>query len=130
MHPRHKVGLRTNVKTTGKDHMQELAEQTATNDGWPRLEPKFGAGPGSRASIGLLALATDRVGAADTEQFLSAEGVTVFSTRVPMSPVATPETLRSMGEHLEQAARLLVPGSRLDVIGFSWHLRHHRHRRK
>jgi maleate isomerase len=99
--------------------MQELANRTTTNDGWPRLEPEFGAGPGSRASVGLLALATDRVGALDTEQFLSVEGVAVFSTRVPMSPVATPESLRAMGEHLEQAARLLVPGSRLDVVGFS-----------
>src|SRR5262245_59474575 len=119
MHTRHKVGLRANAKTTGRDHMQELAEQTTTSDGWPRLESTFGAGPGRRASIGLIVLATDRVGGLDTEQFLSVEGVAAFSPRVPMSPVATPETLRSMGEHLEQAARLLVPGSKLDVVGYS-----------
>jgi maleate isomerase len=99
--------------------MQELTDRKTTKDEWPRLAPKFGLGQGSRASIGLLALATDRVGALDTEQFLSVEGVGVFSTRVPMSPVATPESLSAMGEHLEQAARLLVPGSRLDVVGFS-----------
>jgi maleate isomerase len=101
--------------------MQELADQKSisTNDGWPRLVPEFGTGPGRRASIGLLALATDRVGALDTEDFLPVEGVAVFSTRVPMSPVATPESLRAMGDHLEEATRLLVPGSKLDVVGFS-----------
>jgi maleate isomerase len=55
----------------------------------------------------------------DTEQFLAADGVTIFSTRLPMSPVATPDSLAAMGDHLEHAARLLVPGSRLDVVGFS-----------
>ena len=101
--------------------MQELADRAPDSplDGWPRLEPEFSAGPGTRASIGLVALATDRVGALDTEEFLSLEGVAVFSTRLPMSPVATPETLRAMDNHLEHAARLLVPGSRLDVVGFS-----------
>jgi maleate isomerase len=101
--------------------MQELADLALETpaDGWWRIEPEFGAGSGTRASIGLVALATDRVGALDTEEFLSIEGVTVFSTRVPMSPVATPETLRAMGDHLEHAAGLLVPGSRLDVVGFS-----------
>lgn len=99
--------------------MQDLIDRTATRDEWTRIKPEFDAGPGSRASIGLIALATDRVGALDTEQFLSVEGVTVFSTRVPMSPVATPESLRALGDHLENAARLLVPGTRLDVVGFS-----------
>lgn len=88
--------------------------------GWERLEAKLGAGPGSRCSIGLLALATDRVGEPDTKEFLAGlDGVEIFTTRVPMSPIATPESLAAMGPHLEAAAGLLVPGSRLDVIGFS-----------
>ena len=37
------------------------------NDGWELIKSKYGAGVGSRASIGLLALATDRIGAFDTE---------------------------------------------------------------
>jgi maleate isomerase len=88
-------------------------------DNWERLEPQFGEEIGHRASIGLLALSTDRAGAFDTEEFLRAKGVAMFSTRVPMSPVATPETLAAMATHLSYATRLLVPGSRLDVIGFS-----------
>jgi maleate isomerase len=91
---------------------------TAT-DRWERLKPEFDGGEGERASIGLLALATDRVGTLDTQAFLAAPGVALFSTRVQSSPVATPESLKALGDHLEQGTRLLVPGSRLDAIGFS-----------
>lgn len=54
---------------------------TAT-DRWERLSPEFDAGVGERASIGLLALATDRVGTRDTAAFLDAPGVALFSTRI------------------------------------------------
>jgi maleate isomerase len=91
-----------------------------TEGNWDRLQADLGSGPGARLSLGLVTLATDRVGEPDTKDFLSGlEGVEVFTTRVPMSPVATPESLAAMAPHLEAAARLLVPGSRLDVIGFS-----------
>jgi maleate isomerase len=68
----------------------------------------------------MIGLSTDRIGVWDTERYLEAvPGVAVFSTRIPMSPVATPETLAAMQQHLTSAAALLVPGSRLDVVGFS-----------
>ncbi len=87
---------------------------------WDLLEAELGAGPAARCSIGLLALATDRVGEIDTRAFVAGlEDVEMFTTRVPMAPIATPETLAAMGDHLEAAAGLLVPGSRLDVVGFS-----------
>ena len=87
---------------------------------WERLKAELGSGPAARCSIGLLALATDRVGEIDTKAFVAGlEGVGMFTTRVPMATVATPATLAAMGVHLEAAAALLVPGSRLDVIGFS-----------
>jgi maleate isomerase len=97
--------------------MQKAALLRRTN--WERLNPQFGEEIGYRASIGLLALSTDRAGAFDTEEFLRAKGVAVFSTRIPMAPLATPETLAAMAGYLSDAARLLVPGSRLDVVGFS-----------
>jgi maleate isomerase len=95
-----------------------MAMDTAS-DRWERLSPEFDQGVGERASIGLLALATDRIGTLDTEAFIAAPGVAMFSTRIQSSPVATPESLAKLGDQLEQGARLLVPGSRLDVIGFS-----------
>jgi maleate isomerase len=101
--------------------MQKIAQtpQRSGEHHWERIEPQYGRAIGSRASIGLLALATDRAGAFDTEEMLRTDGVAMFSTRVPMAAVATPETLAAMGEHLTEATRLLVPGSKLDVVGFS-----------
>ena len=100
--------------------MQKAArEPLLRRDNWERLNPQFGEEIGHRASIGLLALSTDRAGAFDTEEFLRTKGVAMFSTRIPMAPVATPETLAAMAVHLSDATRLLVPGSRLDVVGFS-----------
>ena len=91
-----------------------------TGDTWDRLEAEMGAGVGARCSIGLLALSTDRIGERDTRAFLEGfDGVELFATRVPMSAVATPQSLAAMESHLEAAAGLLVPGSRLDVVGFS-----------
>lgn len=91
----------------------------ATSD-WQRLEARYGTGVGHRGSVGLLALATDRIGAFDFAEFLQGiDGLAVFTTRVPMAPVATPETLAAMGPHLVGATELLVPGSRLDSVAFS-----------
>jgi maleate isomerase len=89
-------------------------------EAWQTLTPAYGPEIGQRASIGLIALATDRAGAYDFEHYLRpVEGIAVFSTRLPMAPVATPETLAAMGPHMAEAARQLVPGSRLDVVAYS-----------
>lgn len=87
---------------------------------WRQVVATYGEGVGSRASIGLIALSTDRVGVWDAEQFVDGvPGAAVFSTRIPMSPLGTPETLMEMKSHLSDATNRLVGGSRLDVIGFS-----------
>jgi maleate isomerase len=87
---------------------------------WRRLEADYGAAA-PLPVIGIIGLATDRVGIPDFEDFLAAASgrIEVFSTRIPMSPVATPESLAAMGAHLEAAAGLIVPHGRLDVVGFS-----------
>jgi maleate isomerase len=86
--------------------MRKSANQPIQKQGarWERLKPRYEEGIGHRASIGLLALSTDRAGAFDTEEFLRIDGVAMFSSRIP---------------HLTDTTRLLVPGSRLDVVGFS-----------
>lgn len=68
--------------------------------------------------LGMICLATDRASADDTQSFLP-DGYTTYVTRVPMDVVATPETLAKLGDHLEEGARLLVPGGPLAAIGFS-----------
>lgn len=88
--------------------------------GWRILERSREEGIGGRASIGLIAIGPDRIGVWDVERFLSGlEGVAVFSTRIPMSSVGTPETVRALNDHLTEATDRLVKGSRLDVVGFS-----------
>jgi len=87
---------------------------------WRRLEADYEA-VAPLPVIGIIGLATDRVGIPDFEDFLAAASgrIAVFSTRIAMSPVATPATLAAMGAHLEAAAGLIVPHGRLDVVGFS-----------
>jgi maleate isomerase len=92
----------------------------ARSTSWEIFEAGYGKEVGWRASLGLIALATDRVGPVDFEDYVAdIAGVATFTTRVPFPPVATPQTLAELGRHIEAAARLLVPGSRLDVVGLS-----------
>lgn len=92
---------------------------THTSTVWERPACPLGEGLGERASIGLVSLARDRVAIADTEAFYrDLDGVTVFSTRMPSPEVITPESLLAMRSDLATAAGILVPGSRLDVLGF------------
>jgi maleate isomerase len=87
---------------------------------WTIFQSNGGDGLGLRASIGLIGLATDRIGVWDVEQFLvSLDGVAVFSTRVPMANEGTPSTVKELSAHLATATELLVPGSKLDVVGLS-----------
>jgi maleate isomerase len=83
---------------------------------WPRLGARFD--DDLPVPLGLICLATDRASADDVQAFLP-PGHLAYVTRVPMALVATPETLARLGEHLEDAARLLVPGGPLAAIGFS-----------
>lgn len=87
---------------------------------WSRLPAQFKAQEPPGVSVGMIALATDRVGVADFERFLApVDGVSVFTTRVPIAEVVTPASLAAMHEHLAHAAALLVPGSPLDAVAFS-----------
>lgn len=85
---------------------------------WKRLSADFVSGEG--LSVGMIALAPDRVGVRDFETFLApVPGLSIFTTRVPLAEVVTPASLAAMREHLAEAARRLVPGSPLDAVAFS-----------
>lgn len=103
---------------SGKERIAKRGQ--VADDGWTRAKPQFGEGLGARVSAGIVGLATDRIGVWDFESFLRPlSGVAVFSTRIPMSPVATPKSLKALGKHIGKGAEMLVPGSRLDVVAFS-----------
>ena len=80
----------------------------------------FDAGTAPAGVIGMIALAVDRASISDCRNWLAPfAGVELYSTRVPMSPVATPASLAAMGDHLAAAAEVLAPGDRLDALAFS-----------
>ena len=62
----------------------------------------------------MILLATDRASSVDVPAFVP-DDVVVHATRIPMDVVATPETLAAMEAHLEDGARVLVPGGPLVV---------------
>jgi maleate isomerase len=72
-----------------------------------------------RARMGLIALATDHV--IDNELALLMgviDGVQLYTTRVPMDPNVTRETLGAMEARLGTAAATVLPGVTLDVVGY------------
>lgn len=95
-----------------------MRSEERSGPSWSRLPAGLASGDG--LSVGMIALAPDRVGVRDFEAFLGpAPDVAVFATRVPMADVVTPDSLAAMREHLAEAAARLVPGSPLDAIAFS-----------
>lgn len=76
------------------------------------------AGIGARARIGLIVLATDQTIEYEYRLMLDLPGVAVFHSRIMNDNDITPETLRAMEGGIADATRKLLPGERLDVVGF------------
>ncbi|MCI5076903.1 Asp/Glu racemase [Oricola sp.] len=86
---------------------------------WQIAKPGYDEGVGACGSIGLIALSVDRAFESDIHDFIGdAPGVGIFTTRIAMEPVASPESLAALEGHLDGCARLLVPGTKLDVVAF------------
>ncbi len=75
-------------------------------------------GPG-RYRIGLIALATDHATERDFTNMRPSDDVAVFVSRVHNENPCTPHNLRRMAPRLTEAAALILPHSRLDVIAYS-----------
>ena len=72
-----------------------------------------------RARMGLIALATDHV--IDNELALltgRVEGVQLYTTRIPMDPIVTRESLSAMESRISAAVATVLPGVPLDVVGY------------
>ena len=73
----------------------------------------------SRARLGLIALATDHVIEYELNKiFHEIEGVQLYTTKVPMDPQVTSDTLKSMDNKLAQTAKTLLPGNKFSVVGY------------
>ena len=76
-------------------------------------------GIASRASIGLIVLATDYTIEHEWRQVFSAvDGVALYQSRIYNENMITPETLRAMEPRLVEAARVITPDTPVDVIAY------------
>ena len=91
-----------------------LAENPAE---WHTLPCDFDDALAGRAAIGLLALASDGVIESELRKFLPADGVAVYTTRLPRIPDTTPPSLRLMEQGEWFAFVCYVVGSVVLTIG-------------
>ena len=76
-------------------------------------------GIASRASIGLIVLATDYTIEHEWRQvFAAIDGVALYHSRIHNEDHITPETLRAMGPRITECARVITPDTPLDVVAY------------
>jgi maleate isomerase len=82
------------------------------------LPCRLDQGIASRAAIGLLVLATDQTMEHEFRRLVRQDGVALYQSRLWNDAEITPATLRAMRERIAPATALILPGCRLDVVGF------------
>lgn len=76
-------------------------------------------GIASRASLGLIVLATDYTIEHEWRQlFAGVDGVALYQTRIYNEDRITPESLRAMEPRLVECARVITPDTPVDVIAY------------
>ena len=95
---------------TAEKHLSSIQQSVA-----PQL-----SGQPAPHKIGLIALSSDMVTERDFNHMLPSGGeVMYYTSRVPLTIPVTVENLRLMGPKLAEAASLILPTSKLDVIAYS-----------
>lgn len=82
------------------------------------LPSDLDGGIGHRAAIGLVVLATDQTIEHEYRLLVKGAGVAYYEARLFNDAEITTETLRAMGPRIRPAVDLILPGVKLDVIGF------------
>ncbi|MBM3597503.1 MAG: Asp/Glu racemase [Alphaproteobacteria bacterium] len=78
----------------------------------------FDHGLGTRARIGIIQLATDQTSEHEFRQVMNRPGVATYASRIYNATTITPETLKALEGEVEKGTSLILPGLRLDVVGF------------
>lgn len=78
----------------------------------------FDQGVGARARIGIIQLATDQTAEHEFRQIMGRPGVATYASRVYNDNNITPETLKALEAEVEKGTALIMPGRKLDVVGF------------
>ena len=73
---------------------------------------------GQRARIGLLALSTDLAVERDFHRMVQTDDIALFSTRIHLETPNSDRTFLALQDEIVEAAHLLIPDSRLDVVVF------------
>lgn len=74
---------------------------------------------GSAATMGLIVLQVDETIEQDFRRLFPAPEVALYVSRIPSGAALTPATIAQMAVDLPQAASLLPPAARFDVIGYA-----------
>ena len=83
------------------------------------LPYELDGGIASRASIGLIVLATDYTIEHEWRQvFAGVDGAALYHSRIYNEDRITPETLRAMGPRIAECARVITPDTPLDVVAY------------
>jgi maleate isomerase len=83
------------------------------------LPYEIDGGIASRASIGLIVLATDYTIEHEWHQvFEAVDGVALYQSRIHNENLITPETLRAMEPRIVECARVITPDTPVDVIAY------------
>ncbi len=82
------------------------------------LASELDGGLGARLSIGLVILATDQTLEHEFRELIRIPGVAFYEARVFNDNDITPETLRAIGPRIAPTLDLILPGVKLDVVGF------------
>ena len=93
-------------------------ERAAPSTNRADLAYELGPEIGHRASIGLIVLAVDSTLEHEYRRLLPQEGVALYVNRIPFPNQVTKETLKAMENGLMDAASLIHPDRRLDVLAF------------
>ena len=96
--------------------MSASALAASANGDWRLMPCEHDEGPASQAAIGLVTLSNDVTIEPELRNFLPLEGVAVYATRIPTSSAGTVEALRALEGHITEAAALIVPEFRIDVM--------------
>ena len=77
------------------------------------------SGIAKRCSIGLIVLATDYTIEYEFRLIMDkVQGVALYHSRIANEDTVTPETLRDMAARITNCARVLTPGTRIDVVAY------------
>jgi maleate isomerase len=76
------------------------------------------AGIAHRARVGLIVLATDHTIEHEFRQIYRLDGVALYESRIFNEAQVNPTTLAAMERDLAAAARVILPGTKLDVVAY------------